>query len=68
MLHKIPQFLRTADVTARVWAAQYDEYGHPSIYEDTQHPAVRASVFGASESCSGYDRTQGKARDVQYSQ
>jgi hypothetical protein len=32
LLHEISQFLRTA----RQWRVQYDEYGDPSIYEETQ--------------------------------
>ena len=32
MLLGFPQYLRTAPV----WEVQYDEYGHPSIYEDKQ--------------------------------
>ena len=32
LMHQISQFLRTA----REWKVQYDEYGDPSIYEETQ--------------------------------
>ena len=32
LMHSISQFLRTA----REWKVQYDEYGDPSIYEETQ--------------------------------
>jgi len=32
LLHSISQFIRTA----REWKVQYDEFGDPSIYEETQ--------------------------------
>ncbi len=40
LMHKISQFLRTA----REWKVQHDEYGDPSIYEETPMLARSALV------------------------